>query len=125
MSRFGNLGDTVQPPVLPPALGVSLAPPFIYRWVTHAGLVSLMTFFVAFVFVALVDSRGRWQRYPTAAVMTVFVILLTLCVWRTWEGRSAFVARLRRFLARPTMSDGGVQPVGSKSVRSNDPAGVV
>ena len=84
-----------------------------------------MTFFVAFVFVALVDSKGRWQRYPTAAVMAVFIILLTLCVWRTWEGRVAFVARSRRFLARPTVANGGLLPVGSKPVRSNGPADVV
>ena len=112
--RFGNVGDTVQPSLFPPALGVSPVPCSIYSWVTHVGLVSLMSFFVAFIFLALVDSEGRWQRYPTAAVMAILVALLVLCVWRTWEGRSGFVARLPRFRERSTMADEGVSPTEPK-----------
>jgi len=112
--RFGNVGDTIQPSLFPPALGVSLVPPSICTRVTHVGLVSLMSFFVAFIFLALVDSEGRWQRYPTAAVMAVFVALLVLCVWRTWEGRSGFATRLPRFRERPKMPDEGVSPIEPK-----------
>jgi len=75
---------------------------------------ALMSFFVAFIFLALVDTEGRWQRYPTAAVMAVFIALLVLCVWRTWEGRPGFVARLPRFRERRIMPDEGVSPIESK-----------
>lgn len=57
----------------------------------------IATFFVAFVFVTLVDSEGNWQRYPTAAAMTIFFLLLVWCIWTTWEGRTRFVEWLRRF----------------------------
>jgi len=86
---------------------------------------ALMSFFVAFVFVALVDSEGRWQRYPTAAVIAVFITLLALCYWRTWEGRPAFVAHLRRFLTRPTTPDEGVSPTKYKPVQLNSLANMV
>jgi len=49
---------------------------------------AIASFFVAFVFVALVNSEGKWQRYPTAAVMFVFVALLIWCVRTTWEGKA-------------------------------------
>lgn len=45
----------------------------------------IVSFFGAFVLVALVDSEGQWQRYPTAAVMLVFIGLLIWCIWTTWE----------------------------------------
>lgn len=112
--RFGDVGDTVQPSLFPPALGVSPVPCCGSSWVTDVGPVSLMSFFVAFIFLALVDSEGRWQRYPTAAVMAFFVVLLVLCVWRTWEGRSGFAVRLPRFRERSTMLDDGVSPIEPK-----------
>ena len=79
-SRFGDLDDTIQPPVFLPVLGANPVSCSIHRWATHVCLISLMSFFVAFVFMTLVDSEGRWQRYPTAAVITVVITLLTLCL---------------------------------------------
>lgn len=125
MSWFGSVSDHIQPSLLLPALGVSPVPCSVYSRVTHVGLVSLVSFFVAFVFVALVDSEGIWQRYPTAAVIAVFVFLLALCYWRTWEGRPAFVARLCRFLKRPTIPDEGVSLIKSKSAQPNGSANMV
>ena len=67
----------------------------------------IASFFVAFVFMALVDSEGKWQRYPTAVVMFVFVALLIWCVWTTWEGRADFVEHARHSLrGSPTGSEG-------------------
>lgn len=58
----------------------------------------IASFFVAFVFVALVDSEGKWQKYPTAAVMFIFIVLLIWCIWTTWEGRADFVGHVRHSL---------------------------
>jgi len=95
---------------------------------------AIASFFVAFVFVALVDSMGKWQRYPTAAVMFILITLLLWCVWATWEGRVECVGRVCRFLglsrrrraqprrARETLEhhDGqGTTPLGSVNVDPN------
>jgi len=65
---------------------------------------AITSFFVAFVFVALVDSEGKWERYPTAAVMFILIALLLWCLWATWEARIEWVGRVRRLL--------GVAPQG-------------
>jgi len=67
----------------------------------------LASFFVAFIFVALVDSEGQWQRYPTSVVMFVFIALLIWCIWTTWEGRADFVARFCSFVKDPRTSGQG------------------
>lgn len=62
----------------------------------------MVSFFVAFFIVALIDSEGKWQRYPSGTVMAVFLVLLVWCVWMTREERPGCVERacysLRRFL---------------------------
>jgi len=68
---------------------------------------AITSFFVAFVFVALVDLEGKWQRYPTAVVMFVFVALLVWCVHTTSEGPADFVERIHRFLASSSTSGKG------------------
>lgn len=58
--------------------------------------------------------------------MAVFITLVALCYWRTWEGRPAFAARLRRFLARQTtIPDEGVSPIKSRLVQPNGLANMV
>lgn len=47
----------------------------------------IASFFVAFVFVTLVASKDRWQRYSTAAVMAIFIALLIWCGLETWGER--------------------------------------
>lgn len=67
----------------------------------------MASFFVAFIFVALIDSEGKWQRYPTAALMIVFIALLLWCIWTTWGGRANFVERVRNLLrSSPTPNRG-------------------
>jgi len=106
---FGNPGDTIQPSVFLAPLSVSPVLHSVRCWVTHIDLASSMSFFVAFVFVTLVDSEGEWQRYPTSAVtvMVVFVALLARCIWTTWEGREMFKGFLRHPLARLRTHKGG------------------
>jgi hypothetical protein len=59
---------------------------------------AIASFFVAFIFVALVDSGGKWQRYPTVVVILVFIVTLLWCIWATWEGRAECVDHVSRFL---------------------------
>jgi len=59
---------------------------------------AIASFFVGFTFVALVDSGGKWQRYPTAVVILVIVVTLLWCIWATWEGRAECVDRVSHFL---------------------------
>lgn len=68
---------------------------------------AVASFFVSFIFVALVDTVGKWQRYPTAAVMAVFIALVAWCIWTTWEGRAAFIQRYCPFMMASQTYDRG------------------
>ena len=81
-------------------------PDFIHAQISDS-LNRIASFFVAFVFVALVNTEGEWQRYPTAAVMFVFIVLLIWCIWTTWEGRADFVERVCHFTGGSPMSGQG------------------
>ena len=64
----------------------------------------IAAFFVAFVFVTLVDSAGRWQRYPTVAVTVIFIALLIWCSLETW-GERPILGGVFRFLSSSSKSD--------------------
>ncbi|KAF9646880.1 hypothetical protein BDM02DRAFT_3188425 [Thelephora ganbajun] len=44
---------------------------------------AVASFFAAFIFAAFVDTGGKWQRYPTAVVIFIVILLLIWCDWRT------------------------------------------
>jgi len=49
---------------------------------------AIASFFVAFVFVALVDSQGNWERYFPVSVTAICVALLVWYFWSTRVGRT-------------------------------------
>lgn len=67
---------------------------------------AIASFFLAFFFVTLIASEGKWQRLTAAVVMFLFMALALWCVWMTWAGRTACVERVRRILRCPSSHTG-------------------
>ncbi|KAF9646877.1 hypothetical protein BDM02DRAFT_2865653 [Thelephora ganbajun] len=69
---------------------------------------AVASFFAAFIFVAFVDTGGKWQRYPTAVVMATVIVPLIWCIWRTSGWNVDFMKRVYHSLrGSPTPNSWG------------------